>query len=202
MTVAIITKSSRSHRAKWRADRMRLEERWDLHLTPARAPSSDLLTTGEVLWPVLTLACCVPGLRVADLGCRSRAQARDHPADGSRIRGRSHPAGREPHAGILVRGDGRLGVRALSAPVDKGRAQQDAPGKDKALIVKQSHFGGDVLYGYSRGQERHHDQPRSANLRVLVFLQVSFYKADHPPLLSAVEAGPVPAWVSWRKKGT
>lgn len=32
---------------------MRLEERWDLHLTPARAPSSALLTTGEVLWPVL-----------------------------------------------------------------------------------------------------------------------------------------------------
>ena len=53
LTVAIITKSGKSHRAKWRADRMRLEERWDLHLTPARAPSSALLAAGEVLWPVL-----------------------------------------------------------------------------------------------------------------------------------------------------
>ena len=53
LTVAVITKSGKSHRAKWRAERMRLEERWDLHLTPARAPSSALLTTGEVLWPVL-----------------------------------------------------------------------------------------------------------------------------------------------------
>lgn len=52
LTVAIISKSGKSHRAKWRAERMRLEERWDLHLTPARAPSKELLTTGEVLWPV------------------------------------------------------------------------------------------------------------------------------------------------------
>ncbi|MGF1472719.1 MAG: hypothetical protein ACFB50_13395 [Rubrobacteraceae bacterium] len=53
LTVAIITKSGKSHRAKWRADRMRLEERWDLHLTPSRAPSKALLTTREVVYPVL-----------------------------------------------------------------------------------------------------------------------------------------------------
>lgn len=53
VTVAIVSKSGKTHRARWRAERMRLEERWDLHLTPARAPSNDLLTTGEVLWPVL-----------------------------------------------------------------------------------------------------------------------------------------------------
>ena len=34
VTVVIISKSGKSHRAKWRAERMRLEERWDLHLTP------------------------------------------------------------------------------------------------------------------------------------------------------------------------
>lgn len=54
VTLAIISKSGKTHQARWRAERMRLEERWSLHLTPARAPSSDLLTTGEVLWPVLT----------------------------------------------------------------------------------------------------------------------------------------------------
>lgn len=53
VTIAIVSKSGKTQRAKWRADRMRLEERWELHLTPARAPSRALLTPGEVLWPVL-----------------------------------------------------------------------------------------------------------------------------------------------------
>lgn len=72
LTVAIISKAGKSHRAKWRAERMRLEERWDLHLTPARAPSKDLLTKGEVLWPVLIwpVAYLVAGwlVRVAEAG--------------------------------------------------------------------------------------------------------------------------------------
>ena len=72
LTLAIIVRSGKSHQAKWRAERMRLEERWDLHLTPPRAPSKDLLTPGEVIWPVLAwpVAYLLSGwlIRVAEAG--------------------------------------------------------------------------------------------------------------------------------------
>lgn len=52
---AVLSKASESHRARLSAERMRLEERWELHLTPVTsAPSKALLTPAELLWTVLT----------------------------------------------------------------------------------------------------------------------------------------------------
>ena len=52
---AVLSKARKSQQASLSAERMRLEKRWDLHLTPVKAAtSSALLTPGEILWPVLT----------------------------------------------------------------------------------------------------------------------------------------------------
>ena len=55
LTLTMISKASESHRAKWKAAHLRLEEHWNLHLTPVRrpVPSAAVLTLGELLWAVL-----------------------------------------------------------------------------------------------------------------------------------------------------
>ena len=57
-TFALIARTRRAHLARWRASRMRLEDRWKLHLNEVKKrPSRVPLTTGEVLaaalaWPI------------------------------------------------------------------------------------------------------------------------------------------------------
>lgn len=52
---AVLSKAGEAHGARLSAERMRLEERWELHLTPVTsAPSKALLTPAELLWTVLT----------------------------------------------------------------------------------------------------------------------------------------------------
>lgn len=51
---AVVSKARRTHLARWRTGRIRPEERWELHLTPAKQrPSGTVLTPGEALWTVL-----------------------------------------------------------------------------------------------------------------------------------------------------
>ena len=54
LVFAVLSKAGKSHQANLSAECMRLEERWNLHLTPVRVPPAVLLTPGEVVWPVLT----------------------------------------------------------------------------------------------------------------------------------------------------
>lgn len=55
VVLAVLSKARKTHQARSSVERMRLEERWELHLTSVKAtPSRVLLTPGEVLWPLLT----------------------------------------------------------------------------------------------------------------------------------------------------
>ena len=55
LALVLLTKAGESHRAKWKAAHLRLEEHWNLHLTPVRrpVPSAAVLTLGELLWAIL-----------------------------------------------------------------------------------------------------------------------------------------------------
>ena len=59
LAFALMARVRRAHLARWRAARMRLEDRWELHLTQGRKPPSRApITAGEVLaaalaWPLV-----------------------------------------------------------------------------------------------------------------------------------------------------
>jgi hypothetical protein len=61
LALVLILKARRAHLARWRAARMRLKGRWELHLAPAKTVPSDApLTPGDALsaalaWPLAYL---------------------------------------------------------------------------------------------------------------------------------------------------
>lgn len=51
LSFAVGSKAREIEHSRWRAARVRLEERWELHLTPAKiSPSRAILARGEALW--------------------------------------------------------------------------------------------------------------------------------------------------------
>jgi len=54
LALVFVARFRAAHVARWRADRLRLQERWRLHLAPEAArPSGGILTAGEAAWGVV-----------------------------------------------------------------------------------------------------------------------------------------------------